>query len=149
MGAVDGGGSGEVRNRQVSQAVAAHAFNPSTREAEADGFLRLRPAWPTKFQDSQGYTEKPCLEKPKKKKETGKSAVGHLWIVGMVEEPGESGGLYWGHSRLLRVLSSCPNLYHCMVIEELGSSPRHMVKFPRFFLHSSGNFHKSQKCSRV
>ncbi|EDL07105.1 mCG1028373, partial [Mus musculus] len=98
---------------------------------------------------TRGYTEKPCLEKPKKKKETGKSAVGHLWIVGMVEEPGESGGLYWGHSRLLRVLSSCPNLYHCMVIEELGSSPRHMVKFPRFFLHSSGNFHKSQKCSRV
>jgi hypothetical protein len=25
----------------------AHAFNPSTREAEADGFLSLRPAWST------------------------------------------------------------------------------------------------------
>ena len=46
----------------------AHAFNPSTWEAEAGGFLSSRPAWSTEFQDSQGYTEKPCLEKPKKKK---------------------------------------------------------------------------------
>jgi hypothetical protein len=27
--------------------VVAHAFNPSTREAEAGGFLSLRPAWST------------------------------------------------------------------------------------------------------
>jgi hypothetical protein len=40
----------------------AHAFNPSTWEAEAGGFLQ------SEFQDSQSYTEKPCLEKPKKKK---------------------------------------------------------------------------------
>ena len=40
-----------------------HAFNPSTREAEAGGFLSLQ----SKFQDSQGYTEKPCLEKTKTK----------------------------------------------------------------------------------
>jgi hypothetical protein len=26
----------------------AHAFNPGTREAEAGGFLNLRPAWSTK-----------------------------------------------------------------------------------------------------
>jgi hypothetical protein len=29
--------------------VAAHTFNPSTREAEAGGFLSLRPAWSTKW----------------------------------------------------------------------------------------------------
>jgi hypothetical protein len=53
--------------------VVAHAFNPSTREAEAGGFLSSRPAWSTsEFQDSQGYTEKPCLEKPKKKKKKKK-----------------------------------------------------------------------------
>jgi hypothetical protein len=28
--------------------VVAHAFNPSTREAEAGGFLSSRPAWSTK-----------------------------------------------------------------------------------------------------
>jgi hypothetical protein len=50
--------------------VVAHAFNPSTWEAEAGEFLR--PAWSTEFQDSQGYTEKPCLEKKKKKKKKKK-----------------------------------------------------------------------------
>ena len=60
----------QVRRRKarVSQAVVAHAFNPSTREALAGGFLSSRPAWSTEFQDSQGYTEKPCLEKPKRRK---------------------------------------------------------------------------------
>ena len=38
----------------------AHAFNPSTREAEAGGFLSWRPGLQSEFQDSQGYTEKPC-----------------------------------------------------------------------------------------
>jgi hypothetical protein len=47
----------------------AHAFNPRTWEAEADGFLSLRPAWSTvEFQDNQGYTEKSCL----KNKQTNK-----------------------------------------------------------------------------
>jgi hypothetical protein len=46
--------------------VVAHAFNLSTWEAEAGGFLSPRPAWSkSEFQDSQGYTEKPCLKKPK------------------------------------------------------------------------------------
>jgi hypothetical protein len=31
-----------------SQAVVAHAFNPSTWEAEEGGFLSSRPAWSTK-----------------------------------------------------------------------------------------------------
>jgi hypothetical protein len=52
-----------------------HAFNLITREAEAGGFLSLRPAWTTEFQDSQGYTEKPCLEKPKRKKRKRKKNV--------------------------------------------------------------------------
>jgi hypothetical protein len=43
----------------------AHAFSPSTREAEAG---RFQPGLQSEFQDSQGYTEKPCLEKKKKKK---------------------------------------------------------------------------------
>ena len=33
---------------RVSRAVVAHAFHPSTREAEAGGFLSSRPAWFTK-----------------------------------------------------------------------------------------------------
>jgi hypothetical protein len=41
--------------------VVAHTFNPSTR-------VRGQPGLQSEFQDSQDYTEKPCLEKPKKKK---------------------------------------------------------------------------------
>jgi hypothetical protein len=47
--------------------VVVHAFNLSTREAEADKF-RGQPGLQSEFQDSQGYAEKPSLEKPKKKK---------------------------------------------------------------------------------
>jgi hypothetical protein len=43
--------------------VVAHTFNPSTREAEAGRFLSWgQPGLQSEFQDSQGYTEKPCLE---------------------------------------------------------------------------------------
>jgi hypothetical protein len=47
----------------ISQAVVVHAFNPSTWEAEADGFLL---GLQSEFQDSQGYTEKTCLGKKKR-----------------------------------------------------------------------------------
>jgi hypothetical protein len=40
--------------------VVAHIFNPSTQEAEAG---RGQPGLQSEFQDSQGYTKKPCLEK--------------------------------------------------------------------------------------
>jgi hypothetical protein len=44
-----------------------HTFNPITWKAEAGRLLSLRPAYSPKCaQDSQGYTEKPCLEKTKK-----------------------------------------------------------------------------------
>ena len=47
-------------------AVVAHAFNPSTWEA--DFRVQGQPGLQSVFQDSQGYTEKPCLKKPKPKK---------------------------------------------------------------------------------
>ena len=48
--------------------VVAHAFTPRTQEAEAGRFLSSRqPGLQSEFQDSQGYTEKPCLEKNKTK----------------------------------------------------------------------------------
>jgi hypothetical protein len=39
-----------------------HVFNLSTWEAEAG-----QPGLQSEFQDSQGYTENPCLGKPKPK----------------------------------------------------------------------------------
>jgi hypothetical protein len=43
--------------------VVAHAFDPSTWEAEAGRFLSSSPGLQSEFQESQGYTEKPCLVK--------------------------------------------------------------------------------------
>jgi hypothetical protein len=40
--------------------VVAHVFNPSTWEADTDGFLiRSQPGLQSEFQDSQGYTRNP------------------------------------------------------------------------------------------
>jgi hypothetical protein len=50
--------------------VVAHAFNTSIWEAEAGGFLSLRPGLQSEFQDSQGYTEKPCLKNKTKQNKT-------------------------------------------------------------------------------
>jgi hypothetical protein len=38
------------------------------RQRQADFWVRGQPGLQSEFQDSQGYKEKPCLEKPKKKK---------------------------------------------------------------------------------
>ena len=54
----------------------AHAFNLSTQEAEAGGFLSSRPGLQSEFQDSQGYTEKPCFEKPTTKKKENEKERG-------------------------------------------------------------------------
>jgi hypothetical protein len=35
---------------------------------QADFWVRSQPGLQSEFQDSQGYTEKPCLEKPKEKR---------------------------------------------------------------------------------
>jgi hypothetical protein len=59
-----------MQKYSIMPGVVVHTFDPSTWEAEAGGLLSSRPAWQpvlqSEFQDSQGYTEKPCLEKPKK-----------------------------------------------------------------------------------
>jgi hypothetical protein len=50
--------------------VVSHAINPSAREAEAGRFLSQgQTVLQSQFQDSQGYTEKPCLKKQNKTKQ--------------------------------------------------------------------------------
>jgi hypothetical protein len=58
--------------------VVAHAFNPSTCEAEA-GRFQGQPGLQSEFQDSQGYTEKSCLEKQTNKQKVTK--VYHLLLM--------------------------------------------------------------------
>jgi hypothetical protein len=43
----------DYRNLKNRRAVVAHAFNPSTWEAEAGGFLSSRPAWSTELVPGQ------------------------------------------------------------------------------------------------
>jgi hypothetical protein len=68
--------------------VVAHAFNPSTREAEAGGFLSSRPAWSTKWAPGQPglYREtlscknkKKTKKNKKKKKEIKGEKVQRWW----------------------------------------------------------------------
>jgi hypothetical protein len=52
----------------------AHAFNPTTKESEAGGFwVQEQPGLQSEFHDSQGYTQKPCLEN--QNKQTKKKCV--------------------------------------------------------------------------
>jgi hypothetical protein len=55
----------------------AHAFNPSTREAEAGGFLSSRPAWSTKWVPGQPglYRETLSRKNQKKKKKKKKKKL--------------------------------------------------------------------------
>jgi hypothetical protein len=56
----------------VSRAVVAHAFNPSTREAEAGGFLSSRPAWSTHGVPGQPRIHRETLSRKTKKKKKKK-----------------------------------------------------------------------------
>ena len=63
----------------------AHPFDPSTREAETGRFMSQgQPDLQSRFQNSQGYTEKPCLKKrSKRERERGDLAqlVEHLTTI--------------------------------------------------------------------
>jgi hypothetical protein len=48
----------------------AHAFNPSTREAEASGFLNSRPAWSTKRVPGQPGLYRETLSQKTKQNKT-------------------------------------------------------------------------------
>jgi hypothetical protein len=54
---------GYSQERFQKPGVVAHTFNPSTWEAEAGLSSSLvQPGLQRELQDSQGYTEKPCLK---------------------------------------------------------------------------------------
>jgi hypothetical protein len=59
-----------LRSSQVGRAGVAHAFNPSTREAEAGGFLSSRPAWSTEWVPGQPGLHRETLSGKQKNKKT-------------------------------------------------------------------------------
>jgi hypothetical protein len=62
--------------------VVAHAFNPSTGgggQRQVAFWVQGQPGLQSKFQDNQGYTEKPCLKKTKtNKKKPKKKKLVHI-----------------------------------------------------------------------
>ena len=55
-----------LKNDQTSQMVVEHTRDSTSLCVQG------QPGLQREFQDSQGYTEKPCLKKPKKKKKRKK-----------------------------------------------------------------------------
>jgi hypothetical protein len=68
--------SDNVKNPTREPSVVVHAFNLSTREAEAGGFLSSRPAWSTKWVLGQPglYRETLSQNKKTKNKQTNKKS---------------------------------------------------------------------------
>jgi hypothetical protein len=58
----------ETRNECVRRAVVVHAFNPSTWEAEAGGFLSSRPAWCRVSSRTAWATQRNSISKNQTKK---------------------------------------------------------------------------------
>jgi hypothetical protein len=73
------GGSQPSRMRS-GRAVVVHAFNPSTWEAEAGGFLSLRPVWSTKWVPGQPGLHRETLSQKTKKLKKKKKKKRILWF---------------------------------------------------------------------
>ena len=69
----------KVLNLELSRAVVAHTFNPSTWEAEAGEFLSSRPAWSTKWVPGQPGLYRETLSPKTKQTKTNKQKILNLW----------------------------------------------------------------------
>jgi hypothetical protein len=75
-----------IKNVVSELGVVAYAFNPSTREAEAGGFLSSRPAWSTEWVPGQPglYRETLSRKKTKKQKQKPKEQTNKAPIMSKV-----------------------------------------------------------------
>jgi hypothetical protein len=63
---------------QYKPGVVVHTFNPSTWEAEAGGFLSLRPAWSTKWVPGQPELHRETMSRKTKQNKKKKNSV-QMW----------------------------------------------------------------------
>jgi hypothetical protein len=73
--------------------IVAHAFNPSTREAEACGILSSRPAWSTEWVPGQPGLHRETLSQKTKKKKKKKDFYLEWWAA--PPEPAHNATLQW------------------------------------------------------
>jgi hypothetical protein len=64
-------------------AVVTHTFNPSTREAEAGGFLSSRPAWSTKWVPGQLGLHRETLSRKQNKTQNKTKQNPHTCFIGI------------------------------------------------------------------
>jgi hypothetical protein len=134
-----------VQKYSGSQAVVAHAFNPSTWEAEAGGFLRLRPVWSTELVPGQPGLHRETLSRNKTKQNQNKTEVfmcaetysgscvhciQFLWVYikGMITRPWVTANclqtwLSYFPSNILTHVDS----FHAVSVLEFGHSNWHAV----------------------
>jgi hypothetical protein len=70
----------EWHKNKTRQGVLAHAFNPSTQEAEAGGFLSSRPAWSTKWVPGQPGLYRETLSRKTKNKKQKDTNLAIIWL---------------------------------------------------------------------
>jgi hypothetical protein len=70
-----------VKRMTTQPGVVAHAFNPSTWEAEAGRFLISRPAWSTKWVPGQPELYREILSGKTKKKKKKKGVTTHVDVT--------------------------------------------------------------------
>jgi hypothetical protein len=71
-----------IFNIFFGQVVVAHAFNPSTWEAEAGGFLSSRPAWSTEWVPGQPGLHRETLSRKKtKQNKTKQNKTKHIYLI--------------------------------------------------------------------
>jgi hypothetical protein len=70
-----------TRFNRFSRAVVAHAFSPSTLEAEAGGFLSSRPAWSTEWVPGQPGLHRETLSRKTNKQQQQKPTGSPLRLI--------------------------------------------------------------------
>jgi hypothetical protein len=100
-------GGFEILKTHAKLGVVAHAFDPSTQEAEAGGFLSLRPAWSTKWVSSRtaGKTKQ---NKTKNNKQTNKQIHAKLGLSFFAFGKGSRTLSYFSSTMSARMLQCSP-----------------------------------------
>ena len=105
------------------RAVVAHTLIPVLgRQRQVDFWVRGQPGLQSEFQDSQGYTEKPCLKKQKTNKQQ-KKGIKNLLLEGFRFVCAGRGELYMNQGllggkadALLQNLQSASMLVNCFLL---------------------------------